>query len=265
MKLDTRATRVLVADDEEEILELLGEYLNARGYQVLTAYDGEDALQMVRSGPVDIVLTDMKMPNMGGLELLRETQRLPQPVAVIVMTGFATVETAINALKIGAYDYLLKPFKLRDVHAALVRASERLRREREAARTRELLSFYELAQSVDSLGALPRLYGLLAAVALRETASEEVAIWLREADGWSAVARGGVVRALSNVRPADIVAAETLDKAITMVPFSVGDRRVGVVAVAGGDARTPLHQERLRILAAVVSECMARVGWTPPN
>ena len=97
---------VLVVDDEEEVLELLGEYLRIRGHALRTAYDGESALE-------DPCRASMQLPDgvphMGGLELIRETQALPNPVAVILMSGFATVEAVISALQAGAFDFCGSP------------------------------------------------------------------------------------------------------------------------------------------------------------
>lgn len=259
---DPDRLRILVVDDEEEILELLGEYLKARGHEVRTAYDGRDAIDLIRQGSLDVVITDLMMPGMGGVELQTEIARLNQPVATILMTGFGTVETAVQAMQEGAYDYLLKPFKLSHVHDAMLRAWERLRREREQTRRGELVQFYELAASLDDPGGLPRLFGILAAVARKETASEEVALWMRGPAGWEAVARGGVVRRLA-AYDAEAVATplEPGDGSVA-VPILVGYARAGVLAVAGGD-RQPLHLQRLLLLARVLGQSLARLGWTP--
>ncbi len=90
------AHRILVVDDEEEILELIGEYLTARDHETVTAYDGAEALQLLRSEPFDIVITDLKMPQLGGLGLIEATAELRRPVAVIVMTAFPTVDSALQ-------------------------------------------------------------------------------------------------------------------------------------------------------------------------
>jgi CheY-like chemotaxis protein len=254
---------VLVVDDEEEILELLGEYLRARGFDLRTAYDGEAALEIVRNGGVDIVLTDMKMPHMGGVELLEHIRALQRPVATILMTGYGTVETAISAMNAGAYDYLLKPFRLRDVHAALVRAAERLSQERENARMRNLLSFYELAVQMKDTDSLPRLTGLLAEVARAETGASEVALWLVGGGGWDAVARGGGVDALRRVDVGAVPEEGAQDDRTVVVPLWVEGRRVGALAVAGGDPHTSQHKLRLRDLGQVLTQTLERLAWRP--
>jgi FixJ family two-component response regulator len=259
---DPERLRVLVVDDEEEILELLGEYLKARGHEVRTAYDGRDAIDLIRQGALDLVITDLKMPGMGGIELQTEIARLNQPVATILMTGFGTVETAVQAMQAGAYDYLLKPFKLRSVHDAMLRAWERLRREREQARRAELVQFYEVATSLDDPAGLPRLFGLLAAVARRETAADEVALWMRGPSGWEAVARGGTVRRLATFDVEGISSPIDLPEGGAAAPILVGYARAGVIAVAGGERRAN-RLERLLLLSRVLGQNLARLGWQP--
>lgn len=255
--------RILVADDEEDILELLGEYLRARGYGVHSASDGVDALDIVRGGHVDVVLTDLNMPGMAGIELLAEIKRLPLPVATIVMTGFGTVESALQAMKEGAHDYLLKPFKLRDIHDAIVRAAERLAMERDMARMRELLSFYEMALSLRGPQDLPRIYGTVAAVALRDTEAEEVAVWMQGPSGWEAVARGGAIGALAALDPSEIASEQRGEAGVLAAPIRAHERRVGVLAVAGGQ-RGEADPERLQLFARVVGEAMERADTKQP-
>jgi CheY-like chemotaxis protein len=250
--------RVLVADDEEDILELLGEYLRARGYAVHTAADGIDAIDVVRSGVVDVVLTDLKMPTVGGLELLAEIRRLPLPPATIVMTGFGTVETALRAMKDGASDYILKPFKLKEVHETILRAAERLKRERQLADKENLLAFYETALATVAKQDLSRLYGMVASVALREMRAEEVAVWTSGPTGWDAVARGGAIGALAALDPSEIEGERLGEAGVLAVPIHSSRGRVGVLAVAGGAPRGDKELQRLRHFARVVGEAMDR-------
>lgn len=107
--------RVLVVDDEQLIREILADFLSMEGYAVRTAADGAIAAQELRRSRYDVVITDLKMPNMGGLDLLAEVRRTNPNALTLVMTGFGTVETAIDAMKRGAYDYVLKPFRVEQV------------------------------------------------------------------------------------------------------------------------------------------------------
>lgn len=115
--------RVLVVDDEPELRQALGKLLTRNGYQVLGAGDGEEALMMLRQDEVHLVLTDLIMPRMGGLDLLKTGKVLSPGTEFVVITGHGTIEAAVDAMKLGAYDFIEKPFTsavtLKTVHKAL--------------------------------------------------------------------------------------------------------------------------------------------------
>ncbi|HEU4582029.1 MAG TPA: EAL domain-containing protein [Polyangiaceae bacterium] len=121
--------RVLVVDDEPAIRRVLSDFLKIEGFAVDTAPDGEVALSLLTRAQYDVVISDLKMPKVGGLELLGEIARLNPEALTIVMTGFGTVDTAIHAMKAGAYDYILKPFKVDVVLATIVQGLARRRKE----------------------------------------------------------------------------------------------------------------------------------------
>src|SRR6185312_3941530 len=123
--------RILVVDDEPVILDILQEFLRYEGFDVTCANDGEHAVAALAKEPFDLLLTDMKMPGMGGLALLEYVAEQGRDTITIMMTGFGTVETAIEAMKLGAFDYVLKPFKPEDVVGVLRRALDKLRLTRE--------------------------------------------------------------------------------------------------------------------------------------
>ncbi|NOZ55795.1 MAG: sigma-54-dependent Fis family transcriptional regulator [Calditrichaeota bacterium] len=101
--------RVLVVDDEEDILQLFTELLQRWGYEPVTARNGVEALDKFRSQQIDLIVSDLKMPEMDGLELLQHIRSIDSRVPVLVLTGYPTVETAVKAIQEGAYDYLMKP------------------------------------------------------------------------------------------------------------------------------------------------------------
>ena len=103
-------TRVLVVDDEEIVRESLGGWLEKDGYQVAAAPDGRSAVERMKGEGWNVVLVDLKMPGMDGLQVLEEARKLQPDAAVIIMTAYATVDTAVTAMKLGAFDYLIKPF-----------------------------------------------------------------------------------------------------------------------------------------------------------
>lgn len=123
--------KVLVVDDEPAIRRVLCDFLKMEGFAVDTASDGEAALQHLSNDQYDVVISDLKMPKLGGLELLGEVARLNPDALTIVMTGFGTVDTAIHAMKAGAYDYILKPFNVDVVLATIVQGLARRRKEAE--------------------------------------------------------------------------------------------------------------------------------------
>ncbi len=184
-------TRVLVVDDEQAIVELVSEYLRARGFDVVTAGDGDAALQAVRRDQPDVVLADLRLPNRGGMSLLEAIREQPRPVAVVVMTGFGTVETATQAMKLGASDYLLKPVRLRDVHAALVHALDDMRRQQGSALRRAQCLLYEKLLAIGGPCQPEELTDALARVLLQRAAARGVVVLLDEEGQWRRVAAAG--------------------------------------------------------------------------
>src|SRR3989442_12924245 len=117
--------RVLIVDDENSILLLLKEALTAWGYQVSTANTATDALAVVRTKVFDAAITDIRMPDMSGLELLKQLKAHDESIEVVIMTGYPTIASAVEALKEGAYDYLSKPLILDELKHLMQRLMER--------------------------------------------------------------------------------------------------------------------------------------------
>jgi DNA-binding NtrC family response regulator len=119
--------RILVAEDEANLRLVLQKELERAGHEVRVAPDGEAALKLLEESNVDVLLTDISMPRMDGMELLRRVHQRPNPPEVIMLTGHATVETAIEAMKLGAYDYLSKPYHITELDALVKQAAEKRR------------------------------------------------------------------------------------------------------------------------------------------
>ncbi|MEP6492808.1 MAG: sigma-54 dependent transcriptional regulator [bacterium] len=117
--------RVLVAEDEENLAQILCAFLRGRGHYVVCVGDGKAALQAVRDEAFDVALVDIVMPEMDGLETLRHLRSEADPPQVIIITGNGTVETAINAMKLGAYDYMAKPYRMAEIDVLVRRAWEK--------------------------------------------------------------------------------------------------------------------------------------------
>ena len=129
--------RVLVVDDEENIRHMLSLLLKKEGYSVQTAHDGEDALETLGRAEFDAVICDLRMPNLDGMGLLRKLAEEKVTTTVIVMSAYADIDDALDAIKAGAYDYVAKPFKKDEILFTLRKAEERqrLRDENESLRS----------------------------------------------------------------------------------------------------------------------------------
>ncbi|MCL6582413.1 MAG: sigma-54 dependent transcriptional regulator [bacterium] len=106
---------VLLVDDEKKIHEALAEYFDSKSYRLISVFDGYEALKKVEEEKVDIVLLDINLPGMSGLETLRELKKIDSQLIVIIITGYGTADTAIDAMKCGCYDYVTKPFRLMEI------------------------------------------------------------------------------------------------------------------------------------------------------
>ena len=128
--------RILIIDDEENFRHMLSVILKKEKYDVETASNGEEGLQKVTDSAFDQILCDIRMPQMDGLEFLKEVQKMGVNATIIMMSAYGTVDTAIEAMKLGAYDYISKPFKPDEIILTLKKAEERerLRRENEFLR-----------------------------------------------------------------------------------------------------------------------------------
>jgi ActR/RegA family two-component response regulator len=160
------AARILVVDDERSILQLLNEALTHWGYKVTTAGTGRDALEALKTGVFHIAMTDIRMPDMSGLDLLREIKKLDESIEVVVMTGYPAISSAVEALKEGAYDYLSKPLILDEIQHLMARMMERrfLRGEVHSLRTRlgEELTLNELIGSSSAMERVKEIIGKVA-------------------------------------------------------------------------------------------------------
>jgi DNA-binding NtrC family response regulator len=135
--------RVLLAEDEENLGALLEAFLGGRGHAVRRVRDGRAAVDALRAEPFDVALVDVMMPELDGLDVLRAMGGLAQRPEAIVVTGSATVDVALSAMQLGAFDYLTKPYRMADVEALVRRAAERGGLRREASLLRRRLAQLE--------------------------------------------------------------------------------------------------------------------------
>jgi signal transduction histidine kinase len=218
-----RSGYILVVDDEANARFALAELLAAEGYRVAAAADGFKALALLRDEPPDVVLTDLKMPGMGGLELLANLRARGNDAAVVVMTAFGAMDTAVSALKEGAADYLTKPINVDELMLVIEREMERrsLRREAEQARLRLIAANHDLeafaARVAHDLRAPLSPISLLAATLKLQSADPRI---VRTAD-----------RIVASVRRASDMLEGLLTFSRTGRPEVVGSVTVGAAVI----------------------------------
>lgn len=160
------AARLLVVDDDPASCEAVAEGLRAEGFDVTTAFGGTEALTRAREQVLDVVVSDVRMPDCDGLTLLKTLRRETPDLCVILMTAFANVEAALTAIRDGAYDYVSKPLRLEELVLAVRRALDQQRLARENRRFRETLTDrYALANIVGVSRAMLEVFKLVARVA----------------------------------------------------------------------------------------------------
>jgi DNA-binding NtrC family response regulator len=186
--------RVLVVDDERPTRLLMEKELPRAGYVVTSAESGEEALEQVRAQEFDVILLDLKMPGIGGMEALRRIRESGASSEVVILTGHPDVDSAIAAMKLGAYDYLTKPFKLSELEEVLRRAAERRQLRQENTALRRMVTQREPAPLVVGQG--QAITALLATV--RRIASSEATVLIQ---GESGTGKGLVARTIHEASP----------------------------------------------------------------
>jgi len=130
-------TRVLLVDDEKDFVEMLSLRLNEVEEKVTVAYSGKECLETLKKKEIDVVILDIKMPGMDGIETLREIKKRFPLVEVIMLTGHGSTETAVEGMKMGAFDYLMKPADFDDLTAKMEAARKRKEEQEERIRKAE--------------------------------------------------------------------------------------------------------------------------------
>ncbi len=175
--------KILIVDDESELTSILVEALTAQNYEVRGFTSGIDALEYLRSADTDILLSDLMMPGLSGLELFNAALEIDPNLMCVIMTGHATVETAVETMKRGAFDYVLKPFRIQTIMPILARAMNARRLRLENVQLREAIAIHELSQTI-ALSLDPgTILSKLADAALDQTQGDEVSVLLPTADG----------------------------------------------------------------------------------
>jgi DNA-binding response OmpR family regulator len=162
---------ILVVDDEEQIRSVLARYLTLMGYQVDTASSGEKALDLLRQKPYDVAVLDIRMPGLDGVEVMERALQMSPDLAIIFLTGYASIESAIAAVRANAIDYLLKPVSVRDLASAVARSLER-RAQAGRSRTQQTASERFLEEGVLTLDRLRRKVTVTGLTTLDDVSAE---------------------------------------------------------------------------------------------
>jgi two-component system response regulator PilR (NtrC family) len=161
-----RPARILVVDDERSMRELLAIVLKREGYEVLLADSGTEAIRVLDNEPIDLLISDIRMPDLSGVEVLRAAKRADQDVIGIMITAFASTESAVEALRLGAYDYLSKPFDVEELKIVVRNALERRQlRQENALLKRVLQTNHQFSNLIGRSEAMRAVFRLIETVA----------------------------------------------------------------------------------------------------
>lgn len=170
--------KILIVDDEIELKSVLVESLSSHGYETVGVTSGEQALAKLRSETFDIVLTDLMMPGIDGITLVQEALQIDPHLVCIVMTGQGTIQTAVDAMKVGSFDYVLKPFRLQTLIPILTRAMSVRQMRLENLQLRETVTIYELAQTIALTLDSETVLNKLVEAVLKQTDADQVSVLL---------------------------------------------------------------------------------------
>lgn len=271
---------ILVVDDETSIRDLLVDFLSMEGYRVVAVSDGQAALDFFKDHRADVMLLDMKMPGMNGLEVLAHTAQCAPELVTVMMTGFGTVETAVEAMKRGAYDYVLKPFKVRDVIRIIERGLEKRALQSENIQLKEALNLYHISERMAQNLAVEPLYDILMETAREETGADVIALWsatgeelnsLRQVRLWEGAAqdssRSAALRTFDVARLAALTGHQgvILDgkdargllefptdrpvQSMLSVPLHVHDRTLGFLVALSFEPTRPFREGKRKLLS----------------
>jgi two-component system response regulator PilR (NtrC family) len=156
---------ILVVDDEKSMREILEIFLTSEGYKVSVAENGEKAIDAVKKDIYDLVITDMNMPKVGGLELLKNVKQLNPDTIVVIITAFGTTESAVEAMKLGSYDYIQKPFQMDDIRLVVKNALEKQKLQKDVSILKQQLKPPSLENIIGSSQSMQTLFSVISKTA----------------------------------------------------------------------------------------------------
>jgi len=275
--------RLLIVDDETKFVTVLCKTLANQGYETVGFNRAEDAIAALRERDFDVLLTDLVMPGMDGIGVLKEALNIQPHLAGIIMTGQGTVQTAVDAMKIGAFDYITKPFTLNTLLPILTRALELRRLRMENLQLRETVGIHELSQAIAFTLDTNTILHKMADAALQQCQADEVSIMLPTEDGselcisvvqgedrehllgervpiaqgiagWVARNREPLTLhgCVSDSRFAPINPRDAIRSAISM-PMLAGSKLVGVLNLNSTSSRRPLTLGQVKALSILAN------------
>ncbi|MBD3332527.1 response regulator [candidate division GN15 bacterium] len=173
---DSYRANILVVDDEEYVCNIIEESLSQENYDVTVTSDPTEALATLQEKPIDLVLSDLVMGEYSGIQVMDAAQAIDRDIIVILMTAHPTVQTAISVLKKGAYDFMVKPFKLEVLKATIRRGLEHQRIKRENLQLKEQVAFLKIANNCSDVKDLEHYLKMVAHSCLREMSAQAVGI-----------------------------------------------------------------------------------------
>lgn len=207
-----RRSRVLIVDDDESVRVTTAAILEQEGYEVATASDGREAMAMAARGHFDLVLTDLRMEEMDGITLLHELQTHHPNVVTIVLTGYASIESSIDAMRQGVYDYLVKPCMVEDLKRTVGRALEhREQRQRITELSSPVVEIWDGVLLVPLVGTLDDQRAAQMSTALLEAVRSECArVVLVDITGCTVVDTYTAAHLINTVRSVHLLGANTI-------------------------------------------------------
>jgi putative nucleotidyltransferase with HDIG domain len=172
--------KILVIDDEEMILDVAREILTSIGYDVTITPDGHEGIRLLSGDKFSLLLTDIRMPDITGLEVIQSVREYNKEIPIIIITGHGTLDVAIKALKLGAQGFLLKPFTTAELRAAVAEVLEKARLLSDNIRMRALMPLFEVSKEIISETDTKKLLTLIVGIAVRETHADRACLFLTD-------------------------------------------------------------------------------------
>ncbi len=191
--MKTTRGKILVVDDEKSMREILDIFLKSEGYGVTTAQNGEHATEAVKKDIFDLIITDMNMPKVGGLELLKNVKQLTPDTAVVIITAFGSTASAVEAMKLGACDYIQKPFQMDDIRLVVKNAIEKQKLRKDVSILKQQLKSPSLENIIGESEPMQKLFQVIT-----RTAESSASVLI---NGESGTGKELVAKAIHNLSP----------------------------------------------------------------